>query len=163
MSDEENEEIKTEFQYVPKVPFKYSLKGEMVNVKFITLTAPTSKTTRECAALKQAFYRAMGEREKEISGESDDSIDADIDGSDVMSLLAMSKDVDLPDVMDIGKKLFQMPGIALVDGETKLGNEVFGRISVDDFEDMLGEYMINFILASSLRKLKEKSSKASQT
>ena len=150
-------DFQTEFQYVLKQPFTYASKGENVEAKFIELTAPTSKTTHECAALKQAFFRAMSEREG--TGETADETDLEVEGSDVMSLIAMSKDVDLPEVLDLGKRLFQMPGIALVDGETKLGNAVVERMSLDDFEDMLGEYMVNFILASSLRRLKEKSSK----
>ena len=75
----------------------------------------------------------------------------------------MSKNVDLSDVFDVAKKLFQFPGIALIDGEQKFNNELINRLSIDDLEDMLGEYMINFTLASSLNRLKEKSSKESQT
>lgn len=150
-------EFQTEFQYILKQPFTYAHKGDNVEAKFIALTAPTSKTTHECAALKQSFFRAMSEREG--TSETTDDTDIEIEGADVMSLIAMSKDVDLPEVLDIGKRLFQMPGIALVDGETKFGNAILDRMSLDDFEDMLGEYMVNFILASSLKRLKEKSSK----
>ena len=156
------EENATEFNYVLKTKFGYANKGESAQAEFITLTAPTSRTTRECAALKQAFFRATSEQESTTTV-SNAEVDIDIDGSDIMALLAISKSVDLPDVMDIGKKLFQMPGIAQIDGETKLGNTHIDRMSVDDFEAMLGEYLINFILASSLRQMKEKSSKVSQT
>jgi hypothetical protein len=153
---------KIEFEYILKTKFGYASKGETAEATFITLFAPTSKTTRQCAALKQAFFRAMGEQEGGGGEEQTDS-SFDIEGSDVMALLAMSKNVDLPDVIDISKQLFKMPGIALVDGETKLGESLIDRMSVDDIEDMLGEYMINFILASSLKRLREKSSKVSQT
>ncbi len=154
-------ELNTEFKYVLKNPFSYSKDGQVIDAQFIALTAPTSRTTTECAALKQAFFRAMGEQE----GGDADKVDPDfnIEGSDIMTLIAMSKGVDLPDVLDIGKKLFQQPGIALVDGETKLGNELMNRMSVDDLEDMLGDYLVNFILAASLKRLRDKSSKASLT
>ena len=155
------EELKTEFKYVLKTSFEYSKKGEILSAQFISLTAPTSRTTAECAALKQAFFRAMGEQEGGDPDKMDQ--DFDIEGSDIMTLIAMAKSVDLPDVLAIGKKLFQQPGIALIDGEIKFGNELMNRMSVDDLEDLLGEYLVNFILASSLKRLREKSVKASQT
>jgi len=153
-------ELKTEFKYVLKTQFSYSKEGQVLEAQFIALTAPTSRTTNECAALKQAFFRAMGEQE----GGDADKVDPDfnIQGSDVMTLIAMAKDVNLPEVLNIGKKLFQQPGIALIDGETKFGNELMNRMSVDDLEDMLGDYLVNFILAASLQRLREKSVKGSQ-
>jgi hypothetical protein len=154
----------TEFQYVLKQPFSYASHGEQVDAKFIAFTAPTSKTSRECAALKQSFFRAMSER-NEAGGQTVSTateVETEIESADVIALLAMSKDVDLPEVMDIAKRLFQMPGIALVDGETKFGTSLVDKVSIDDFEDMIGEYMVNFILASSLKRLKDKSSKESQ-
>jgi len=156
----EDTELKTEFKYVLKSPFSYSKDGQVIDAQFITLKAPTSRTTTECASLKQAFFRAMSEQEGGDADKADP--DFDISGSDIMTLIAMSKSVDLPEVLAIGKKLFQQPGIALVDGETKLGNELMNRMSVDDLEDLLGDYLVNFILASSLQRLREKSGKASQ-
>ena len=157
------EEGATEFKYVLKTPFDYTFKGDTAKAEFITLSAPTSKTTQECSALKQAFFRAMGEREgKGGKADVDAEVD-DIEGSDVLILIAMSNNVDLSDVMDNAKKLFQQPNIAMIDGETKMKTELIGRMSVDDLEDMLGEYMVNFTLASSMKRLKNKSSKESQT
>lgn len=155
-------EMMTEFKFILTRPFSYAFKGEQATAEFITLTAPTSKTIRECSALKQAFFRAMGDREGKDSGGADTE-DVTIEGQDILSLLAMSKSVDLPEIMDVAKKLFQLPGIALVDGETKFGQQIMDRMNIDDFENMLGEYMVNFTLASSLKRLKEKSSKASAT
>lgn len=147
----------TEFNYFLIKKIQYAFKGDMTEASFITFYAPTSKVTKECAALKQAFFRAIGEQEGE--GEADP--DYEIQGDDILNLLAMSKEVDLPDVMEIAKKLFQAPGIALVDGETKLGNSLFDKLSIDDCEAMLGKYLANFTLASALKSLKEKSLKES--
>ena len=154
-------ELITEFKFILTKRFTYAFKGDNAEAEFVTLYAPTSKTTRECAALKQAFFRAMGDREGKQTGEADE--DAEIEGQDILSLLAMSTAVDLPEIMDVAKKLFMLPGIALLDGETKFGQQVMDRMSMDDFENMLGEYMVNFTLASSLKRLKEKSSKVSAT
>jgi hypothetical protein len=158
-----SDDFQIEFQYSLKRSFSYSHKGDTVDAKFITLTAPTSRTAKECSALKQAFFRAMSEQQTVTSSGEATNTDLEIEGGDVMALLAMSTEVDLPDVLDVGKKLFQQPGIALVDGEAKLGGTLIDRMSLDDFEDMLGEYMVNFILASSLTRLKDKSFRVSQT
>ncbi len=165
MSDQENDEvevdeIKTEFRYVLASTFQYSKEGEQTNAKFIALTAPTSKCMRECAALKQAFFRAIDDQKDAKAARGDVDTDLEITGEDILSMLSMSKTVDLPDLLDTAKQLFLMPGIALIDGEHKLKTTLIERMHIDDFQNMFGEYMVNFILASSLKLLKEKSSKA---
>jgi len=133
------EEGKTEFNYILKTKFTYAKGAEQVEAEFITLSAPTSKTTQECSALKQAFFRAMGEREnaRTKSGSTDAEAE-DIEGSDVLILIAMSSKVDLPEVMEIAKKLFQQPTIALIDGETKMKTELMGRIVLMIWKICLG-------------------------
>lgn len=163
MSDQENDEveldeIKTEFRFVLARTFQYSKDGEQVNAKFISLQAPTSKCMRECAALKQAFFRAMGDQQDTVTAVKTDK-EIDIKKEDILFMISMSKTVDLPDLLDTAKQLFLLPDIALVDGEHKLKNTLIERMSVDDFQNMFGEYMVNFILASSLKLLREKSSK----
>ncbi len=163
MSDEETDEVevdevKTEFRFVLTSAFQYSKEGEQVNAKFIRLQAPTSKCMRECAALKQAFFRAMSDQaDGAKTGKVD--VDVEIESEDVLAMISMSKTVDLPDLLDTAKELFLMPDIALIDGEHKFKNTLAERMSIDDFQNMFGEYMVNFILASSLKQLKKKSSK----
>ncbi len=167
MSDQENDEVevdevKTEFRFVLTTAFQYSKEGEQINAQFIRLQAPTSKCMRECSALKQAFFRAMGDQKDAVSARGENvDIEIEIKGEDILSMISMSKAVDLPDLMDTAKQLFLMPDIALIDGEHKFKNTLAERMSVDDFQNMFGEYMVNFILASSLKLLKEKSSKES--
>ncbi len=152
-------EIKTEFNYTLTTQFKYADgTGEQVPAKFITFYAPTRKCIKECSALKQAFFRAMNEQDtSKATGETE----VEIESKDIMALLAISNKVDLPDVMEVAAQLFLLPGIALVDGEHKFKTALMDRVSVDDFENMLGEYLLNFTLASSLAQLKEKSHKES--
>ena len=151
-------ELETEFDFKLITPFDYANKGESVAATFIKLAAPSSRNSRECAALKQAFYRALPPGDKDAE-EVDSS---DIEGKDVLVLLAMSIDVDLPDVMDVAKKLFTSGNnIALVDGEVKLTNNLIDKMSQDDLESMAGDYMVNFILASSLNRTKKPSSEGS--
>ncbi len=144
-------EIVTEFQFNVVTPFTYASKGENVDATFITLSAPTSKHSRECSALKQAFFRALPREEKKVDAPEK----FEVSGTEVMTLIAMSKDVDLADVMDVGKKLLTN-NLAMVEGEVKLTMNLIERMSQDDVESMIGEYMVNFTLASSLAKMNEK-------
>lgn len=145
-------ELKTEIDYSLKVPFSYANKGETTDASFIKLIAPSSKQSRECAALKQAFFRAVDQNQ-----EADESATAEsLEGGEVMIFLAMSKDVDLPDIIDIGKDLLLSPGIASVDGEAKLTKNLIEKMHHDDLECAIGEYIVNFILASSLAKMNAK-------
>lgn len=154
-------EIKEEHEYHLLSKFKYADGGNQHEALLIKLLPPTSRNSRECAALKQAFFRAVDRGDAAAGGESGDSDLGDISGQDVIMTMAMSKNVDLPDVMDVAIKLFTS-GVALVDGETKLTKHLVGDMSQDDLEGMLGEYLVNFTLASSLAQMKEKSSKGSQ-
>lgn len=162
MSDDE--EQKSEFQFPVTSPFQIAAKGNVEDATFITFHAPTAKVIGECSSLKQAFFRAFTESgERNTSSETQADPDVEIFGHDVIDLLASSSNVDMPDVMDIAKKLFMAPGIALVNGEIKFGTAVVDRMSAEDFQNAVGEYLVFFVLASSLKRLKEKSSEQSQT
>lgn len=162
MDTEENsttkqDERKTEHDFYLRVPLSYSSGADQRDATFIRLFAPSSKVSRECAALKQAFLRAIP---KEVSAsakaaaKASDSAD-DLTGSDVIEVLAVSATVDLPDTLEVGKRLLLAPNIAKVEGEAKLTSALMDRLDQEDFENMLGEYMANFTIASVLSKTKK--------
>lgn len=140
--------------------FDYSKGGEQINAEFIACSAPNSNYMKECAALKQAFFRALPEGES--SGEEANPDDLDMAGADVMMMIAQSTKVELSDVLEIGRKLLGS-GLCQVDGEQKLVDSMIKKMSMDDFESLVGEYLVNFILASSLERMKDKLSQASST
>lgn len=151
---------KTEFDFQLSKGFSYSHQGDQTEASFVRLTAPTSRHSRECAALKQAFFRAQNSFQGQVESSGAEAPDEEIAGHEVILMIAASTAVDLPDVLDVARKLFSS-GIAMVDGETKLTGGLMDRMDQDDFELMLGEYLVNFTLASSLERMKEKSSPAS--
>ncbi len=159
----EVDEIKTKFKYTLKVPFQYaSGSGDVTDAEFILLKAPTSRNTKQCAALKQGFFRAMREQvvaSAESQAPSDMEGAGELEGDDILSVMYMAKQVNMEDLMGVARELFQSPGIALVDGEHKLKTAMLDRLSAEDFEGMLGEYLANFTLASALAKLKDKLSR----
>lgn len=157
-----SEELKSEHVYQLTTPFPYgTASGEKEDASFITLKAPTSRNSRECAALKQAFFRAVADNE---GGEGDGESNLEnIQGADVLMTMAMSTAVDLPDVLETAKHLFTKGRVAFVEGEEKvpLTKPLLELMSQDDVEGMLGDYLVNFTLASSLQRMRSKSSKAS--
>lgn len=133
--------------------FEYANKGDSVKASFIELSAPTSKNMTECSSLKQAFYRALPEGDDDDDKpEKDDSVE--IKGSEVIAMILRSKDVELITVLLHARELFKSVG--LVDGEVGLTKPLMDKITPDDFENMVGDYLVNFILASTLQKMSGK-------
>jgi len=149
---------KSEIDYHLTTPVSYSHGGEKAEAQFIRLTAPTSRHSRECAALKQAFFRSCPQ-DREANPDAEIG---EVAGHDVIVTIASSRDVSLPDVIDVARKLFTS-GVAMVDGEVKLTQHLIDAMSQDDLEGMVGDYMVGFTLASSLEKMRERSSPGSRT
>lgn len=140
----------TTFDYNLKMGFEYHHKGQLTTAKFITLRAPTSRNSDECGALKQAFYRSVPkdvDPDDKAKAKAEDRV---IEGSDIVMALAASSEVEFSDVLRTAKKLFTS-GVAMVEGETKMTMPMLDEMSQDDLEGMLGEYLVNFTLASSLK------------
>lgn len=146
--------MKESIVYELKHPFKYAYKGNEQEASFIELKAPTSKNMTECAALKQAFTRALPDNDNATDEDREGKELAEITGKDIMGLILRSKDVELITVLLHARKLFTS-GIAQVEGEEKLTRHLAEEMDPDDFEDMTGEYLVNFTLASLLQKMKE--------
>lgn len=133
-------------------PIEYAKGGELEVGTFVTIMPPTSKNMTECAALKQAFFRALP-KDGQVEAESDGD-DAELTGDAIMTLITMSKEVELGSVLLTAKELLTS-GVAMVEGEEKLTKPLFDKLSQDDVEALTGEYLVNFILASALQRLKK--------
>ncbi len=153
-STTKQDERKTEHDFYLLVPLSYSSGSSQHDATFIRLFAPSSKVSRECSALKQAFLRAVPKEVSASAAPTPENSADDLTGSDVIQILALSTVVDLPDVLEVGRRLLVAPGISKVEGEVKLTSTLLERMSQEDFENMLGEYMVNFTLASTLSKTK---------
>lgn len=151
-------EMKETHRFTLYTPLNYhSRSGDQEQAGWIELHAPSTRNSDECAALRQAFMRTIGEKADEDAEEVE--VEGTPEGPDplhIINAMAMSTSVDLPAVMKVAKKLFSS-GVALVEGEVKLTNKLIESMTMEDFERMLGEYLVNFTLASTLVR-KEKSS-----
>lgn len=153
------DEIKTEFDFKLSKEIEYHHNGETIKGTFIKLYPPSSKQLKQCTALKQSFFQAMGEIEAQFSGKNPEEVqkvkdkDESISGDDVMSILYMSK-VDMFKLLLHAKDLFLCRGVAKIEGEEKLTSPMVDEMSQDDLEKMTGEYLVNFILLSVLKDMK---------
>lgn len=143
------------FNYELKHPFQYAAGKEQATASFITLKSPTYSVLKYIVPIKQALSAAvLSIQEKTIIEESqasatgnDGDDDDAIDGVSVMQMLYMW-DGDLSKVFVNSQELFRSPGIAMVDGETKLTMPLIEKIDPVDFEAMVGGYIANFLAQS---------------
>lgn len=147
-----------EVQHTLEEPFEYAHRGEQVTAEFVILKAPTSRHSKECAVLRQAFYVASLQYAERVGGgvekEVKEAEGADLSPSEVLDFISACPDVDLGKVFEVSKKLF-VSGLALLDGEERVTTGLMDKLSQADFEAMVGKYLRNFTLASSLGPTRE--------
>ena len=151
-------EKKTEFIHELVHPFEYAFKGETNTASAIKLLAPTSKQMKFTAPLKQQFMRAAHSIQQNNTEQREEpqqaSAEGELEVDEVLTILFISSE-DIMKPLLIALELFKS-GVALIDGETKFTTPLFDLMDPDEFQEMVAEYMINFILASSLEKQKAK-------
>lgn len=152
--------MSNEFIFELTTPIKYhdTTEGVEVEASFITLFAPTFKVMERTAPLKQSFFRAMAslqddEKEQEPKNQGEEQ---ELTPEALISLLYQS-DEDMFKVLLHAVALFRTKGVAKVQGTVDLNALLIEQLGQDQLEEMLGQYMVNFILASVLSNQKKKS------
>lgn len=149
-------EYKTEIVFDLTQPIEYHAKGNVEKSYQLILKAPNNRVNRQGNQLKQGFMRALKSLAdtsgKVETGKEQES--KDITAEEIIEVLQMS-DVDYADYIDTFKSLITNK-IALVADDIYLTNPMFDALSIDDTDKMLGEYLESFLLASRLKKLKDK-------
>ncbi len=141
-----------EVNYELKHPFKYAYKDDMQEASFITLTAPTYRHVDKVTPIKQAFMAAIKQATEGISEEDSKIVQADteeaseISAHDAIQVLFQWSG-DLTSVMEKAAALFKS-GVAQIDGETPFNKGLLEKMSMVDFEGMVGCYLANFIVPS---------------
>ena len=141
-------------KYELKTPFQYSHEGELLQAQFIELKAPNYKQLNAVAPLKQAFMRAMadamsmydvdGEKSKKEFSEKENV--GKMEARFAMTVL-YSGSGDAAKALLHASELFKT-GLALIDGTATLKASNLDSISGEDFEGLVGEYIVNFIQPS---------------
>jgi hypothetical protein len=136
-----------EYTYELKKPFDYARKGDMVTANFVTMAAPSFREIEKVAPIKQALVAAISDITEVSLGQEEAQGEAgDITGAHVVQLLYRAKG-SITGVMKHAEKLFKS-GVALLDGEEKITDALLQKMSMEDFEGMLGDYIANFIMPS---------------
>ena len=138
----------SEYTYELKQSFKYAKSGEQEDATFITITAPTFKQLDKVAPIKQALMAAISEiQDSKIVAESDAKTDNEkLTGAQCIQLM-YTWSGDLNKVFLHAEQLFKSD-VALIDGESRLTSPLMDKMSVTDFEGLVGAYIANFIAPS---------------
>lgn len=146
----------SETRVILSTPIQYGgADGKMRDGTFVTLRAPSSSAFKVAAKIKQQMMRAiMAERRKlgpeaSVPEPADSAPAAEPEraaGPDMLAMLAQS-DADLAELGELVRELILSHGIALVDGEVKMTALLVDRLSLRDFEAIVGEYLATFPLA----------------
>ena len=149
-----------EIRHTLEVPFQFACKGQMETAEFITLRPPTTRNRRECGALEQAFMRALPtsdgltEDQKDQAKSTSAEESTEPTGIETVAMIAMSKNSDLAETMEIARKLF-LSDVAYINGDTKVVGNSMDNVSLDDFKELVGKYLVGFILRSAFSSQKK--------
>lgn len=130
-------------------PVKYHSGGEEIDGQFITLTAPSKKQMQHNIALKAAFFKAVNDNDSAESGQTSDK-ETKISGQDVIDMMYMGG-ADMYKVLLSATELFKS-GVATVEGTVNLTQPILDTMTQDDLEAMTGDYIVNFTIASFLKR-----------
>ena len=140
-----------EIQFQLNTPVKYASGGEEIDGTFITLTEPSIKQLDYISEFKKAFYKAAEKVSSDASPVDTGNDKEKVTGDQIMALL-YSHCPDMKQLFGIARKLFFSTGIAMVEGEVNFTPAIYDTMSINDFERMIGEYLVNFILQSALNQ-----------
>lgn len=163
MEDVKKADDVTEITFNLTRAFSYGKEGNLTEAQFITLKAPSSRNMTQISFLKQAFYRALPKGSSDDDHPEKETDKEEVNAEDIMDIITSSPDVELSTVLVTARELFVAKDIALVDGETKLTKVLIDLMHPDDYFDMVGVYLKNFILASVVRKMNARLSPKSST
>lgn len=137
-------------------PVEYDFKGEKVQASFVTIDPPTTKHIHLTSVLKQAFQvsamKISRDRKENgaIAEEKESGVEEKLSPSDIISMIYSGGDsINIKKVMLTGVDLLTS-GIVLIEGEQKLTRPICESLCQDDYEEILGTILINFIIASLL-------------
>jgi hypothetical protein len=146
--------------------FDYAFKSEQRTATFIELNAPTMKVHGLLSDLTQSVYGAImdaaekhaeelrkagvkpvEQETKEKEDTSSSGLGLEMTSDEVVKTIYVSESVKSNVIWLQASALLTSGKIALIDGEQKLTRALIESMSINDFENMVGEYIANFIVA----------------
>ncbi len=149
---QEADKLVEKVEVVLKRPIPYATGGETVNATMVMLYAPSSVLLENSTFLKQSFFQAVASIKGDAKKDEDEKKDIKkLKGSDILMMMHMSE-VDMVKVMRSAKHLLQS-GVAKLDDKEKMNPTLLEALCEEDFDALVGEYLVNFTLASALRMI----------
>lgn len=132
-------------EYELKTEISYQSKGQNEHSKRIVFKAPSYNNRKDCWKIKQQFVTAItgldtGSKEPQQKESSPKP-------SDYFNIFLMSEKVDIEKVMESFENLI-CNGCAYIDDIEPLRKTHYEKFSLDDQENMMGEYLNHFLLSS---------------
>ncbi len=135
------------FEFSLSESISYHNKGESQEGHSLTLTAPTVKARKKAAKLKQGVMRAVSSLQGDANIKPEDKKSKeDIKPEEILALIQMSS-IEYDEYMDIFIDLL-CKGICKIEDEIEMTAQLADKMSFEDTEKLMGEYLINFILGS---------------
>lgn len=141
------------FEFELPEPIEYHVRGEVSLGNKVVFYAPKPAQMKRVTRLKQIFFRALPKSDSNERAERPDKsdIESEITGEAILTLVA-SSDADYPEFIDIGKALLCDKNGKIDDAEY-LTNTLADKLDIYTVEQMVGQYVANFIVKSALKSL----------
>lgn len=143
------------FTFKLEDPVEYSSGGNMVEGNEIVFSAPKPNQRRKTTKLKQAFFRALPKEGEEDPDKKKDE-DTVIRGAEVLYIIAQSDIADYPDFIETGRTLI-CDDVGKIDDIGVFNVTVADRLPIEVLEEIIGEYVANFIVRSAIRSIMKNS------
>ena len=135
------------FDFILSDPIKYQAKGENTEASLLELSAPAVNNRKKVAKLKQGFMRVInGLQNPDAKAAEGKKGNEKIKPEEIMALIQMGI-IEYDEYIDIFVSLL-ISGVCKVDGEVDITQHMVNKISFEDMEKLMGEYLINFIVGS---------------
>ena len=130
-------------------PIMVTGNGDEAEINIISLEPPTEKSAHRCADIKSAFLSSIANLPTDGTEEAKKD-KSEISGKDMIQMMYMSG-TDMKKVIITAKEIIKAVG--LLGGEKVVTQPLVDKMSPDDIEKCIGEYMANFLLKSALQEM----------
>ena len=147
---------KTEFTFNLSEPIEIAKDGKTEPCDKLLLRAPAFIHRKYSLRIKQSFLRAINNLPKtEQKADEVKSADEAITAESIAGLLLMS-DIDIIKVFDDFEALLLSKGICFVSTDKVMTERHYEQLADEDIDLLLGEYIVNFLIPSWMRRQMKK-------
>lgn len=133
------------FDFTLSEPVDYQTGGENTKASMLELTAPSVNNRKRVAKLKQGFMRVINDL-PETAKKEEKKDNEKVKPEEILTLIQMGS-IEYDEYIDIFVNLLTS-GVCKIEGEVAMTQLIAEKISFEDMERLMGEYLVNFILVS---------------